>query len=103
MTCVAYRGAMDIDVQFEDGTLAEHKAWNAFLKGYVRHPHVNISNVRIGVKSTAANGMQMTCIAYRSSTDIDIQFKDGTVIKHKQWRDFIRGNIRNPHVGTSKV
>ena len=74
MTCVAYRGNTDVDVQFEDGTLAEHKAWDAFLKGYIRHPYAATSRVntsdKIGVESTAANGMQMTCVAYRGCMDV---------------------------------
>ena len=107
MTCIAYRNSSDINVQFEDGTVIMHKKWSDFIKGSISNLHTGVSMVnsdnKIGVKSIATNGMQMTCIAYRGCSDIDIQFEDGTVVEHKAWGSFIKGSIRNPHVGTSKV
>lgn len=43
------------------------------------------------------NGMKATCIAYRQSKDMDIQFEDGTIIEHVQKVHFYKGNIINPH------
>ena len=28
-------------------------------------------------------GMEATCIAYRGTHDIDVQFEDGTIVEHK--------------------
>lgn len=53
---------------------------------------------RVGTKVMACNGMEMTCIAYRRSDDIDVRFEDGTVIEHRLWESFIKGKIRNPNV-----
>lgn len=61
------------------------------------------SGNRVGVQSTASNGMQMTCIVYRGSRDIDIQFEDGVIIEHRSWDAFLKGNIRHPHVKVKKV
>lgn len=51
---------------------------------------------RTGEKSIANNGMQMTIIAYRSSTDIDIQFDDDIIIYNKTYDNFKKGSIEHP-------
>lgn len=38
MVIIAYRSARDMDVQFDDGTIKEHVAYDAFKKGHVRKP-----------------------------------------------------------------
>ena len=38
MRIIRYGGALDIDVQFEDGTIVEHRIYDAFLKGNIRNP-----------------------------------------------------------------
>ena len=38
---------------------------------------------RIGMTKIAKNGMQMTIIGYRSRKDIDVQFENGAIAKHK--------------------
>ena len=42
MSCkiIAYRGADDIDVQFADGTIVEHRGYIAFQKKTIRNPNV---------------------------------------------------------------
>ena len=37
--------------------------------------------------------MLMTIIAYRNSNDIDIQFEDGTIVQHRDYRSFSEGCI----------
>lgn len=54
--------------------------------------------LRIGEKSKANNGMEMTIVAYRSSADIDIQFEDGNVVKNKRYQQFKKGEIANPNI-----
>ena len=38
MTIIKYRSAKDIDIQFEDGTIVEHKSFSAFKRGFIYHP-----------------------------------------------------------------
>ena len=38
-------------------------------------------------------GMEATCIAYRGTHDIDVQFEDGTIVEHKSKVSFVRGQI----------
>ena len=42
------------------------------------------------------NGMRATCIAYRGSGDIDIQFEDGAIATHKEKYKFLKGMIGYP-------
>ena len=49
----------------------------------------------IGVNT---NGEEMRVIRYGGAKDIDIQFvKDGTIIEHREYGDFKKGNIKNPY------
>lgn len=52
--------------------------------------------LRIGGKSKANNGMDMTIVAYRSSADIDVQFEVSVFVKNRSYANFRRGSIRNP-------
>lgn len=38
MTIITYRNYSDIDVQFEDGIIIEHKHYDCFQRGYIAHP-----------------------------------------------------------------
>lgn len=44
------------------------------------------------------NGMETTIIAYRNNKDIDVQFKDGTIVTHRVYNNFKNGYIRNPNL-----
>lgn len=100
MKIVSYRGNSDIDVQFEDGTVVKNKRYQEFVKGSIRNPNVkrNSCKKRIGMITTANNGMKMKIIAYRNASDIDVEFEDGTIVEGKSFANFIRGAIRNPNV-----
>ena len=53
---------------------------------------------RIKEERTMSNGMKAAIIVYRSSTDIDIQFEDKTIVTHKAYRSFNTGYIKNPNL-----
>ena len=42
------------------------------------------------------NGEEMKIIRYGNTFDIDVRFEDGTVVEHRQYKDFKIGNIKNP-------
>ena len=46
-------------------------------------------------------GMEATIIRYENATDIDVRFKDGTVVKNRQYSAFKKGEIANPDIKTS--
>lgn len=49
----------------------------------------------LGQKIKMNNGMYATCIAFRSTQDIDVQFEDGTIVRHKSSSSFKNGKIAN--------
>ena len=71
----------------------DKEQYGNFKIGNVRHP--NDSN-RLGETAKARNGQKMTIIAYRSATDIDVQFEDGEIATKKTYQMFILGEIRHP-------
>ena len=95
MTIIAYRNCKDLDVQFEDGTIVEHRTYPNFLDGNIKNPNYN--KTKIGEQSIATNGQMMKIIAYRNNQDVDVQFDDNTIVKHKDYRSFKNGYIVNPN------
>ena len=50
MTIIAYRKTIDIDVQFEDGTIVENKQYDNFLKGKIANPNVLSDGISVPEK-----------------------------------------------------
>ena len=50
MTIIAYRKAIDLDVQFEDGTIVENRQYDGFLKGTIANPNVLSDGISIPEK-----------------------------------------------------
>ena len=115
MTIIRYRCFTDIDIQFEDGTIVEHRNYNAFKNGAIRNPNIVRSNgkannpkikpvhntmvdARVGAESIASNGLKMKVIAYRNANDLDVKFEDGVVITNKSWNRFVSGHIKHPSI-----
>ena len=99
MTIIAYRGANDIDVQFEDKTIVTNKSYNSFLKGHIANPNLEKEKLESynGETNMATNGQMMTIIAYRGAFDIDVQFEDETIVTNKEYAHFQKGKIANPN------
>jgi hypothetical protein len=100
MTVINYRNALDIDVQFEDGTIVKHKTYHNFKRGSVDNP--SIRKTVIGDTIIASNGQSMTLIGYRNCRDIDVQFEDGTIVEHTKLNCFKKGLIRNPSLSDAQ-
>ena len=84
-TIIAYRSAMDLDVQFDDGVILTGYRYEQFQKGKIPHEKLVKPDIdsRIGEKNIMNCGLEATITEYRKSKDIDIQFEDGTVLKNK--------------------
>ena len=52
---------------------------------------------RVGLTETNVYGEKMTIVAYRSATDIDVSFEDGTIVYHRKYDNFIKHHIYNPN------
>lgn len=100
-TIIEYRSAMDIDVQFEDGNIVKHRPYYNFKNGSIGNPKPycirTIRELRIGETNIMKNGMDATIIKYRGAADIDVQFEDGAIAKHKAYSSFKEGKIAYPN------
>lgn len=109
MTIIAIYGYNDIDVQFEDGSIAEHKTYDAFLGGKIQHPtgvHTLVYKRQqeyVGKTNKNTQGLKMTVIAYLGAANVTVQFEDGTIVEHTTMQAFNHGWVRNPnytpHIG----
>ena len=54
-----------------------------------------ILNDRIGERRMMNCGSYATIIKYRGSTDLDVEFDDGTILTHKTWYCFLNGFLSN--------
>lgn len=55
---------------------------------------------RTGEFNINKNNELMTILKYRNARDIDIVFKDGTIVKHLEYSAFKNGQIKNPKTPT---
>ena len=93
-TIIRYGGATDIDVRFEDGTIVEHKSYAPFKKGEIANPNIKTSAENcLGETHMMNCGMEATIIRYGKYTDIDVRFEDGTIVEHKSYASFKKGEI----------
>ena len=98
-TIIAYRNSVDIDIQFEDGTIRKHARYGHFKSGKIHPIYLddrtnNDRNNRIGEKRAMHCGLEATIIEYVNSHNITIQFEDGTIATKKYYRDFVNGVIQ---------
>ena len=91
-TIIRYGNSKDIDVRFEDGTIAKCKGYEEFKKGGIAHPSTVAEN-RLGETRMMNCGMEATIIRYNGVHDIDVRFKDRTVVEHKSYSKFKKGGI----------
>ena len=56
---------------------------------------------RLGETRMMNCGMDATIIRYGKYADIDVRFKDGTVVKHKAYNAFKEGKIANQNIKAS--
>ena len=98
MTIIKCQTLKDITVEFEDGTIVEHKTYFDFLRGKIRNPNF-YSSIRVGEK-TIVNGEIATIVEYIDAFNCSIQFEDGTIIKNVTYGNFKKNNLSNPNKPT---
>ena len=98
-TIIRYGRNNDIDVSFEDGTVVEHKEYDAFKKGKIANPNIEtFAEARLGETRMMKCGIEATIIRYGRSDDIDIRFEDGAVVEHKAHGTFKNGEISHSSI-----
>ena len=102
---IEYKSCSNITVKFSDTTVVCHKSYEKFIRGRIKNPNIdtltakNAAN-RIGECRIMTCGMKAEIIGYNSTSDITVRFSDGTVVPHKAYGSFLRGNIANPNCST---
>ena len=118
---IGYNNTRDITVEFEDGSVAEHKQYGQFQDGGVGYPNARKSYSRKPTlyASTAAQakerigntrlmncGLRAKIVEYVNAQNITVQFDDGSTVKGKTHREFLRGSIHPPishRVGEKRI
>lgn len=91
MKCIEYRNTDDIGIEFEDGTIVEHKTYSNFKYGKIRNP-----NIHIGEKYKLKDGTVATIKKY-SQYNVTVQLSNGQVVSNIVYRTLQRGSLgRNP-------
>lgn len=100
---INYTDAEHVDIQFEDGTVVENKRYDTFKNGAVANPNFKKKRIsqkkltnyqnRVGETRKMNNGLFATIIRYNKSNDIDVQFEDKSITKHKSYESFKSGQI----------
>lgn len=97
VTIIKYKCSDFIDVQFDDGVIIENRKYRDFLLGKIRYP-IN----RIGEENIMSCGLKATIIDYKNKEDITIQFEDGDIVEHRNYRRFLEGKIGHPGINARK-
>ena len=105
MTIIAYRNTLDIDIQFEDGTIVYNKTYGNFRIGNIGHPTYKSRSKenKVGMVSIANSGLLITIIACDDFNNIDIQFEDGAISRGKHLKEFKAGKIKHPKITRNGV
>jgi len=89
---IQYFKYINCTIQFEDKTIIKNTNYGSILAKNIRKPYN-----RVGEKFTTNEGYEVEIISYRSATDIDIRFEDGTILRNKNYDHLQRGTVMNPN------
>ena len=92
-TIIKYNKALDITVQFEDGTIVENRQYNQFKNGLMVSKKIQYKDIRVGEERIMTNGMKAKIIRYGNSQDIDVLFEDGSIKCHRSYDNFKHGSV----------
>lgn len=94
---IAYRNTLDIDIQFEDGTIVQ-SSYQRFKLGEVKNPTFDKYALRLGDIKISNSGLHMKVVSYRNACDVDVQFEDGAIVTNKYYLSFVKGQIAHPMI-----
>ena len=100
MLLINYRNYNDIDVQFDDGTIIEHRSYQHFKTGCIENPKNSKRDIKqrecVGQQKLSKSGVRMILTDYAASNDVTVTFETGYTISHRQYGSFTRSEIAHP-------
>ena len=101
MTVIKWRNSRDMDFQFDDGKIVQHRTYWHFCCGCVRHPDTPLGTKprtdRVGETVVNKQGVTLEIIRYAHKRDIDILVREnGHILKHRNYETFHKGTITDP-------
>lgn len=107
-TIINYCNCKSIDIQFEDGTIVYNKLYSEFKRNAIGHPNINTRTAKftknhINEIRMMNCGQKATIINCNNSSNIDIQFEDGTIVYNKTYGEFKRNNIGHPNINLQTI
>lgn len=93
--------ANHIDVRFDDGTVVKNRKYYDFVSGVIGNPNLSPARntkaaERLGEVRVMKDGRSGTVVKYRNAGDIDIDFGEGKIARHKTYANFCAGSVRGP-------
>ena len=100
MTIINYRGASDIDIQFEDSSIVYNKKYSHFKIGNIKK-----YEDRLYKRQQNKLGEWMTIIRYNNSQNVDVRFDCGRITYNKTYDSFLKGSVKKPsiHIGETRI
>lgn len=101
---ISCRDANHIDVRFEDGVIVRNRKYADFKKGVIGHPDLasvrdKKDKERLGEIRQMNDGSIGKIISYKNACDIDVDFGENRIARHKAYANFASGKIRCPGEG----
>ena len=101
---ISCRDANHIDVRFEDGVIVRNRKYADFKKGVIGHPDLasvrdKKDKERLGEIRQMNDGSIGKIISYKNACDIDVDFGENRIARHKAYANFVSGKIRCPGEG----
>ena len=87
---IEYFGNLNCTVRFEDGTVVEKVEYRRIIAKNLKKP-VD----RVGEKWLSTEGDEIEIIEYLSTKNCTVRFKNGLVVKNREYRDIQRGVVKN--------
>lgn len=103
MKIICYTDSGDIDIERDDGLIAEHRSYQNFQRGsisFCRHHNC------VGERYQANNGLWMEIIASEDKNNhsyVTVRFEDGVVISHRAYDTVKKGEVSHPNLPTQKM
>lgn len=90
----------EVIIEFEDGVRKNISIGTWCTRTNIKHPYAGrkLHESFIGMSNTMTCGMNAKIINFRSATDIDVEFEDGTISRNKFYANFKIGQIGYPNM-----